>query len=352
MNKLFFSVPIKEQILFTRNLAIMSQSGMPLLEGLHMMQKQTRNNSMRKILASVIINVENGQFLSTSLKKYESIFGSLFINIIQIGETGGVLAENLAYLSEELKKKQQLRSKIFGALAYPIIIVITTIALVAVLTFMVFPKILPIFKSFNVKLPISTRIVIGTNTFLLAKWPIILGLVIGLLVIGWLLSRIRAVKFAMHRSIIYVPVIGPFTRSVEMSILSRTFGLLMKSGVKIVEALLITADVMPNLAYKKAVQKAADQIKAGAPLGKYFESNPHLFPIMFSQMVEMSEAAGTLDTTLAYLGQYYEEELDEGTKNMVALLEPMLLLFMGGIVGFMAISIILPIYSISQTVNR
>ncbi len=345
-------VPLKEQILFTRNLAIMQQSGMPLLEGLHLMQKQTQNRSMRKILASVVIDVENGQFLSTAFKRYESVFGSLFVNIIEIGESGGVLAENLKFLSDELKKKLDFRGKIMGAMMYPSIIILTTFGLVGILTFVVFPKILPIFDSFNVKLPLTTRIVISSNKFLLHEWAwLLLGLIIIVTTFVSLL-RLPRFRFGVQKLMLHVPVIGPMLKATQMTMIARTLALLMRSGVKIVEAIQSTSDVSNNLVYKQSLVKAGEQVKSGQPLGKFFGLQPKLYPIVFCQMVEMSEAAGTLDSTLAYLGEYYENELDDTTKTMVALLEPLLMLFMGGLVGFMAISIILPIYSISQIVSQ
>ncbi|HEY1074646.1 MAG TPA: type II secretion system F family protein [Patescibacteria group bacterium] len=341
-------VPIKEQILFARNISLMSRSGIPILQSLHLVAQQTASPGMRKVLTVLITDVENGQFLSTSLKKFESVFGSLFINIVRIGETSGTLSENLGFLADELKKKNELRGKILSAMMYPIIIVITTILLMAILTFAVFPKILPIFESFQVPLPLTTRIVIGSNKIMLAYWPYIL---IGILVVvglWFLLIRLPRFRFLFQMFLIRLPIIGPLTMSIQMAIIARTMALLLKSGVKIVEALLITGDIVPNLVYRQLIAAAGEQVKAGSPLGRYFANYPQYVPLMFSQMLDVSETAGTMDATLLYLSDYYEAEVDETTRNFVSLLEPLLMLTMGGAVGFIAISIILPIYSISQ----
>jgi type IV pilus assembly protein PilC len=151
--------------------------------------------------------------------------------------------------------------------------------------------------------------------------------------------------------LLYMPLVGPMIKSVHMAIFARTFALLLKSGVKIVEALAITSDIIPNLAYKKVLNSASEQVKAGAPLGKFLAANSKMFPLMFSQMVEVSETAGTLDGTLMYLSEYYESELDDTTRNMVSLLEPLMMVTMGGIVGFITISILLPIYAISTVLG-
>lgn len=348
---LFLRVSAKDQILFARNIALMSKSGMTLLDSLQMIQRQTQSRSLRQILTTVSSDLQNGQFLSTALKKYENVFGTLFINIIRVGEASGTLAENLGFLADELKKKQELRGKIVNAMIYPIIILITTVALTGVLTFLVFPKIIPIFDGFNVELPLSTRIVIGTNKFMLQNWPwILLALVV--LVIGTMvLIRLKPVKRVWDRLLLHIPVVGKLVQSIQMSIMARTFSLLLKSGVKIVEAMSITADIIPNETYKSVIQRGTEEVKLGSPLGKFLSRYPTIFPVMFSQMIEISETAGTLDATLLYLSQYYESELDERTQSLVSLMEPLLMVFMGGLIGFMAIAIILPIYSISQNIG-
>lgn len=342
------SVPIKEQILFARNISLMSRSGIPILQSLHLMSQQTASPGMRKVLTVIITDVENGQFLSTSLKKFQHVFGSLFVNIVRIGETSGTLAENLGFLADELKKKHELRGKILSAMMYPIIIVITTILLMAILTFAVFPKILPIFESFQVQLPLTTRIVIGSNKIILTYWPYILVAIAVLVGVGFVVNRLPRFRFYFQLLLIRVPVIGPLTMSIQMAIIARTMALLLKSGVKIVEALTITGDIVPSLVYRQLITAAGEQVKAGSPLGRYFANYPQYVPLMFSQMLDVSETAGTMDATLLYLSDYYEAEVDETTRNFVSLLEPLLMLAMGGAVGFIAISIILPIYSISQ----
>ncbi len=347
----FLRISTKDQILLARNLSLMTRTGMPILESLHMIERQSHSSGMKKILSSVISDVENGQFLSTSLNRYQAAFGNLFINIIKVGEASGTLSENLGFLADELKKKQELRGKIVGALIYPAIIMLTTLGLIIVMTFVVFPKILPVFKSFKVKLPLSTRILISTNEFVLKHWlQIGLGLALFLGLV-WLLMRMKQVRFALDRALLYIPVVGPLIVIVHMALFARTLAVLLKSGTKIVEALSITTDIIPNLAYHQVLSKATEQIKAGAPLGKYLANYPRTFPVMFSQMVEVSETAGTLDATLSYLSGYYEGELDDATHTLVALMEPLLMVTMGGIVGFIVLSILLPIYSISQAVT-
>lgn len=342
---------VKEQILFSRNMALMIKSGIPLLNCLKLLQDQTQSKGMKKILATVRADVENGQLLSTSFKKFEKGLGPLFINVIQVGEASGTLAENLSLLGDELKKKQILKSKVLSAMIYPGVIVAMSVVLIALLLFVVFPKILPLFTSLNVKLPLTTRILIATSNFAQQHWLAILIVVI-LSAIGLaLLNRLKAFRFFMQQTVLKLPVIGSLFSSIQITIIARTLLVLLHSGVKIVDAMLVTADISTNLVYEKALRASSASVKSGEPLAKSLASNDHLFPVMFTQMIEVSEAAGTLDTTLKYLNDYYESEVDERLANFISLLEPLLLVFMGLGVAIMAISIITPIYSLSASIG-
>lgn len=344
-------VPIKEQILFARNMSLMIKTGVPIIDSLHMLERQCKSGNLKKILASVTADVQEGRFLATALKKYETVFGSLFINIVQVGEASSSLAENLGFLADDLKKRQVVQGKILSAALYPVIILITTFALSAALAFFILPRIIPVFSTLRVPLPLPTRILIATDKFILADWPWILGLAILLVVIWRSLIAVPKVRFRYHALILRLPVVGAMIVSVQMSMFARTLSLLLKSGIKIVEAISIAAESTTNLAYKRAFAEIGDRIKGGEPLGRCLQSYPDLFPTMFGQMIEVSETSGALDSTLLYLSEYYENEIDDTTQNLVSLLEPLLMLVMGGIVGFMAISVIMPIYSISQTIG-
>lgn len=353
MSKLTFfkpSVPAKEQILFVRNLSLLSKSGLPLLSSLKLIQKQTTSRGLKKVLTQLSIDVENGQFLAMSLKKFEYTFGPLFVNVVKIGEASGTLVDNLEFLATELKKKQLLRGKIMSAMMYPLIIILATTALVGLLTFVIFPKILPIFANLNITLPVATRILIAFHGFATAHWlSSLLVLIVGGIGVSFAL-RVAPIRALFDRALLSVPVLGSLIQSIQVAIISRTLALLLKSGVKIVEALTITAGVTTNVTFERILTEAAQQVTMGEPLGVYLQKYPKVFPGMFSQMLEVGETAGTLDTTLAYLSDYYESEVDEVTRNLVSLLEPLLMIVMGGIVAFMAMAILLPIYSISQTI--
>lgn len=352
LKSLLLRVPIQEQVIFSRHLAVMSKAGLPLIDSLKMIQKETKSKAMLKILDQLIKDVSNGQFLSASLEKFQNVFGDLFVNIIRVGESAGILSENLNYLADELKKKQELRRKVIGALIYPAVVLVATFGITGLLTVFIFPKIIPVFSSLNVKLPISTRILIAVSNLLTNYGALVVLIGFILLVILFLLLRNKKIRFYFDHFLLYIPIFGKIFRNVSLSNLCRTLGMTLKSGVKVVEAISITAGSIPSLAYKGQLIQAAEEVKKGETLASHFMKNKHLFPPIVSQMISVGETAGNLSETLLYLSEFYESEVSEATKNLSNVLEPVLMVLMGIIVGFVAISIITPIYEVTRSVGR
>ena len=351
-SSLFLRVPIQGQVIFARHLAVIAKAGIPLLESLKILQKEAHSKSLKTILETTIDDVSSGQFLSASLDKYKNIFGNLFINIIRVGESTGILPENLNYLADELKKKQELRRKIIGALIYPIVILVATLGITGLLTVFIFPKILPVFKSLNVELPLTTKILIVISEILTNYGALAFLGIIVLIISFWLVLKLKTVKFYYHKFLTYVPVLGSMVRNVNLSNFCRTLGLALKSGIRVVEAINITGESLTNTVYKKELAEAAEEVRKGGSLAPFFSRNEHLFPAVLSQMISVGETAGNLSETLIYLSEFYESEVNESTKNLSNVLEPVLMIFMGAIVGFVALSIITPIYEVTQTIGR
>ncbi len=351
MNKFLIRLSIQDQILLAKRLGILIKAGVPILEALRMIEKQSHTKAAKHILQSVIHDVENGQFVSTGLNKFKQVFGVFTINIIHVGEVSGTLEENLNYLAEELQKKQALRRKLISSLIYPALIVVATFGITGLLTIFVFPKILPIFNSFNFKLPWTTRVLIFVSTAVLHYWVfIILGLII-VIAGSLLLLRIKRLRYFFHRSILVVPVLGNLLQSYYMANFCRTLGLLLKSDVRIVKATSITANTISNLVYQRQFENIAEKITQGEKISTYMEGNNRLFPPILSQMITVGEATGNLSQSLLFLAELYENEVDQQTKNLSTVLEPALMIFMGILVGFVAISIITPIYGITQNLK-
>jgi type IV pilus assembly protein PilC len=350
MSSIFTRLSIKEKTLFAKRLSFLIKAGVPILESLRIMRRQA-SGARSKVLDQVIADVSNGQFLSTSLAKFEDNFDQFAINIIKIGEESGTLDENLTYLADELKKKQNLRSKVLSAMIYPIFIISATLGISGLLIIYIFPKILPVFASLNVHLPITTRILIWAGHFLSMYGIYLVSALIGLLVFLIFLMRNSKFKLLIHEIILKLPLTGSISQNYHMANFCRTLGLLLKSDVRIVRAFSISAETTSNLVYRRELEKIAQNVTTGEKITTYMEKHPKLFPHVLTELLSIGEATGKLDETLTYLSEMYEAEVEELTKNLSTILEPALMVFMGIIVGFIAVSIITPIYEITQNLT-
>lgn len=352
----YFRLPLDEQMLFAKRLCIMLKAGVPILESLKMLRKQTPSKASLRLLEDLATGVEHGQFLHTRLDKYRKHFGDFAINIIKVGEVSGNLHENLAYLADEIKKKKDLRRKVIGALVYPLFIVLATIGITLLLTVYIFPKILPLLQSFKGDLPFTTRALIFTS-HLFATWGWLIALIVIAFITGFIVAMRKSERFSLFIDtwLLKIPVLGQLFQSYHMANFCRTLGILLKSDVRIVEATNITAVTATNLAYRRSLNDLSVAITKGGKVAEFLESYPKLYPAIVAQMVTVGESTGKLTDSLLYLAEIYEAEVDDATKNLSTAIEPMLMIFMGVLVGFVALSIITPIYSftanISQTIH-
>ncbi|MDP2629608.1 MAG: type II secretion system F family protein [Candidatus Harrisonbacteria bacterium] len=350
-SNLLLRVSLQEKVLFAKHLSVALKSGMTLQSGLGMIKDQTKSGTFKKILGSLIHDTNNGMALGVSMDRYRSVFGDLFINIVGVGENSGTLIENLQYLSVELTKKKALHSKVRGAMIYPIIILVATIGIVSALMIGIFPKILPVFANLKIELPLTTRALIAISKFATEYTFWIAGGVFFLVIALWISSHYKFFKYGWHHLIVKLPIIGKISKKVNAANLTRVLGLLLTSGVQIIEAVEITADAMDNYVYKRELRAAGERLRRGEFFSKYLKEKPKLFPPILTNMIEVGENTGNLSENLAYLSEYYEGEVDDVLKNLSSIIEPILLLLMGLIVGFIAISVITPIYRISQTLT-
>ena len=349
INKSLLKIPLSEKVMFTKHMSMMIKSGMSEIESIRLIRRQIKSRGFGIILDDVVNGLENGQFLSDTLRPYENVFGKLFISIVSLGEVSGTLSENLGFLSDELKESQKLRSKVKSAMIYPSIILVATIGVVTTLVLFILPRILPIFTSLGAHLPITTRILIAIATFLKSYFFLVMLGLVTLVIIWILLMRINVVKYCFHKVLLLMPFAGNISTKYNMANITRTLGILLRSGVKIVEAVTTASDITENLVFRRELLVAAEEIKKGEALFKHLEQKQKLFPPTVSRMIEVGEKTGNLDDNLDYLANFYKNEVDETVANLSSILEPALLLIMGGIVGFVALAIITPIYEITQS---
>ncbi len=342
----------QEQVLFAKRMSFLMHAGVPILDSLQLLKKQMRTKAARAIFERVIADVANGHFLSTALGNFRETFGDFAVNIIKVGEQGGVLSENLQYLAEELKKKQALRKKVMGALFYPVFIVLATLIMVGVLTVVVFPKVMPVFASINVPLPLTTKMLLVVSRFLIHYG---LFLLLGLIALSFaftLLMQNARFKKPVQRMLLRIPIAGAISKNYYLANFCRTMGLLLKGETRVDEALLTTATTTENLIYREQFGEIAKAVVKGERISAYLAAHPAYFPEMLGNMVAIGETAGNLSETFLYLAEMYEQEVDDLTKNLSSLIEPVLMVFMGLLVGFVAVSMITPIYSVTQKLTR
>jgi len=344
---------IKKQTFFAKRLSFLIAAGVSMLESVHIIKKQTKSKTDVRIFEKIISDISNGHSLATALSRFKGVFGNFVINIIKAGESSGTLIQNLSYLADELKKKELLRKKIMGSLLYPIIITLATFGITGFLIAYIFPKILPIFQSLNAKLPLSTRIIIYISE-VIRNYGIYILLSLILLIIGFFLIRkyVEKVRFVSDGLILRIPLFGVIVQNYNLTNTTRTLGLLLKSGISLNEALLITADTTENLQYKKAFEYTARGIMKGKNMSTLVAEFTPIFPDMMVHMLAIGEKSGNLSNTLIYLSEYYENEFDELNKNLSSSIEPVLMIMMGILVGFVAISVITPIYEITNSLQR
>ncbi len=351
-SKLFEHISLQDKINFARHLSLVIKAGLPIYEGLKIIQTQAESPILKKVVADLIEDVNNGKFLADGLERYNHLFGGFFINIVRVGETSGTLAKNLLYLAEELKRSKELESKVRSAMVYPLVILIATISVAGFLTFYVFPKLIPVFASLNVQLPITTRIMLGTLHFVQSYGIyLLIGIILFIVALRLAIKNVAAIKYGFDRMLLTFPVVSQLIVGVNMVNFTRVLGLLLKSGVKIVEALKITAATFNNSVYRRVILLANEEITKGGQMGAYLSNKKKLFPALVSGMILIGEGTGNLEENLEYLSEYYDGEVDTKLHALTSLIEPVMLLFMGLLVGFVALSIITPIYSISQGIK-
>ena len=349
----FVRFSIKEQVLFAKRLAFLSKAGVSILESITIIRNQTKSKRKRRILDTVVADVAAGQSLSKSLERYKQLFGEFTVNIIRIGETAGVLPENLMYLAEEVSKKQALQRKVQGALIYPIFITIATLGVTGMLIVFIFPKIMPIFISLNVSLPWTTRALLSVSEFLSQYgFVTLLGIIFVIIDVELARRAFRPLRLAADWFLLKLPIAGGIARSYNCANFCRTVALNIKSGVALSESLLITADVTKNILYREAYLDFAAHVMKGEKISTTMAKYPNIFPDMLPHMILIGETTGSLSNTLSYLSDLYEAEVEESTRNLSNSIEPILLMTMGIMVGTIAVSVIAPIYEVTKSIGN
>lgn len=343
-------VPMDEKVMFMRQLSTMVAAGLPLTQGLQILLQQTQNPKFKEVIEQVLQDVEGGISLADSFRKHEGIFDDITLNLIKAGESSGKLEEILVRLADELESDRDFQAKLRGAMIYPAVIgVIVVVVLVLVIAFMI-PAVEGVFSEFGGDLPAITQILVDASHFVRKFWWLVLG-VIGLAVVGvrYYLSTAQGTA-VWDRVKLKVPIFGNVTRKIQLATFASTLHLLVSSGLNLLDALELTAGSLSNSHFKNAVNTAAEEVKKGAPLAVPISKSEE-FPLIVSNMIGVGEETGKLDAVLEKLSEYYMDEVDRLSENLSSLMEPIMLVVMGGVIGFIAVAVYLPMFSLANVVG-
>lgn len=338
-----------EVVSFTRQFSTMISAGLPISRALDVLSSQSGSNTMRKVLVDVLRDIEGGSSLATAMGRNPQVFPPTYQALVKAGEASGQLDEILKRLATTMEKQRELNSKFKAAMIYPTIVFMAMIGVFVMMMIFVIPKLAGMYKSLDVDLPAMTQFMITTSDFFVNN--IFLMLIIGAGSIIGLKAFLKSdVGHELVSTVMFkLPVFGKINKQKEVTDFTRTLGLLISSAIPIVEALHIVSGVMSNHSYRKAANEAAVTVEKGNPLSEYIKTNK-IFPPLLGQMVSVGEETGQLDEVLDRVANFLEGEVDHSVKGLSAALEPIILIMLGGMVGFLIISIITPIYQITSKI--
>lgn len=336
----------KELAIFTRQFSVMIDAGLPLVQCLEILAQQQENKTFQKILTGVRGSVEGGATLSSSMKQYEKVFDPLYYNMVEAGETGGILDTILQRLSTYIEKNVKLKRAVKSAMIYPVAVLGIASGVIALLLWKVVPIFITLFAGLGASLPLPTRIVIGLSNFV--------GSIYGLSVVVFIVGGGIAAKvwygtpqgrLTIDAFLLKLPILGMLLRKIAVARFTRTLGTLISSGVPILEGLDITAKTSGNAVVERAIQKTRKAVEAGRSLVDPLKET-EVFPGMVTQMIAVGEQTGAMDAMLQKIADFYEDEVDAAVKDLLTLMEPVMIMFLGIVVGGIVISMYLPLFSL------
>jgi len=351
LNGFFSRIKEYEKILFARNLGAMLTAGLSLSRALAVIERQTKNPKMSSVVSSVSSDVRRGDTLHAAFAKFPDIFPALFIAMVRAGEEGGDLPASLQVVADQMERMYDLKKKVRGALIYPCIILIAIVGIGTLMMIEVVPTLAQTFAESGANLPPTTQFVINMSNFLVQYTALAIGGAILFVGLIYAAVRTKAGGRVADFTLLHAPALGVMVRQVNSARTSRTLASLLSSGVDVITALDIVAEVVQNSYFQDVIRKASTLVSQGQTLSAEFVRREDLYPAFVGEMMAVGEETGQLAEMLKRLAIFYEEEVDRSTKDMSTIIEPFLMLIIGAGVGFFAVSMIEPIYSMSQNIN-
>lgn len=347
----FIKISLEDKLMFTRNLSVMISSGLPLSKAIKNIAVQTKNKKFASILNQIHEGIQAGGQFADGLAKYPGIFGDLFVNMVRVGETSGNLEEVLNILALQLEKEHELLSKVKGAMTYPAVIVVVMLAIAVLMLTYILPKLMGVFTDMNVELPATTKFIIFLSDSLRNHGFLVAAIGIGLVVSIKLFIMTATGKRTVGFLAVNVPVVKNMVIKVNCSRFARIYSSLLKSGVPAVESLRIISRTLTNYYYRQAIEDGVNKLQKGLPLSAIIAEHSKIFPVLTIQMLQVGEETGKTEMVLLKLAEFYEGEVDQISKNMSSIIEPVLMVFIGSAVGFFAVSMLQPMYSIMGSIK-
>ncbi len=350
INAMLSRVSTDQLVLMTRNLSGMLKAGLPLSRALSVIERQSQNPKLKLIIADVRERIQKGDQFNAALAAHPRIFDELYVAMTRAGEESGGLSDSLALLSVQMERAATLRKRIRGAMIYPAIVLTIMVIIGVVMMIYVMPSITGTFKKMDVELPATTVALITASDFMVANTVATLGGLLALIVGFIYFLRTRLGKRVFHYIILKLPVIGPMVKETNSARTARTLSSLLTAGVDVMRALDITREVVQNVYYKPVLIEARQAVEAGQPLSSVFVAKDKLYPVFVGEMLQVGEETGEVGQMMKELAEFYETEVERKTKDLSTIIEPMLMVVIGATVGFFALAMIAPIYSLTDSI--
>jgi type IV pilus assembly protein PilC len=344
-------VSLTEKMFFVRNLQVMTTAGLPLPRAVGALADQTKNKNMKEALLHIREEITRGRSLSEAIGDYPDLFSELFQSMVAVGEESGTLDKVLTTLNSQMEKEHALKSKIKSAMIYPSVIIIAMIGVGVLMLVTVIPKLGDTFQELGVDLPPATKTVIALANFFMTKWPLV---IIGLLILIILLPqnlKQEDIKKVVDKATLKIPFVSRMIKSMNSAYMLRTLSSLIAAGTSLPRSLEITSGVLGNFYFKESMTEAAEKVRKGKKLSEVLESYKGVYPLIVIQMVSVGEETGETSGILSKLSDFFEEEVSNTTKDMASIIEPIIMLIIGAAIGFFAVSMIQPMYSMLEAIE-
>jgi len=343
-------VSTAQKIAFAKNLSAMTKAGLALSRSLAVIEKQTKNARFKDIVAGINLEIKKGQTLSEALKNYPNIFSNLFVSMSKAGEESGTLSDALSNVALQMDKTYRLQKKVKGAMIYPAVIVSVMIIVGILMFIFVVPGITATFKELNTELPFTTKVIIFISEFLTGHWFLTILIILAFISAIYFSLKTKIGKRSWDKLVIKIPVIGSLIRESNASRVARTLSSLLFAGVPVARSIEITKDMVGNYYYRQVLAEAEKVVEKGENISGVFMKSPDLYPTFVGEMMSVGEETGNMAAMLLEVAIFYENDVEEKTKDLSTIIEPVLMVVIGAAVGFFALSMIAPIYSVMDNV--